>query len=56
MRYLANSFNSTIIEMYTDMFWISLIIQSLKRLKYIAVTYNSTLKIESYDIINFGGS
>ena len=40
-----------IIELYNDMFWISLIIQSLKRLKYIAVIYNLVFRPASADII-----
>jgi hypothetical protein len=35
--YLANICNSTIIEMYDDMFWISLTIQALKRLEYTVI-------------------
>ncbi len=42
-----------IIELYNDMFWISLIIQSLKRLKYIAANTILVSRIANLDITGF---
>jgi hypothetical protein len=52
-RFLATICNSMIIEIYNDMFWISQIIQPLKRLKYIAAIWNLALWPAIKDILNF---